>query len=416
MAQQSDQKLDGQGMRAIGVSLFYAEFDDYSPVRRKELRSIGMSYLADSLELTENDDFKSGRSLVILSGIHMDNKDRQKALETIEAAITTYVAYNRILKTVPPTPFRQKDLWNNRAGVPLWSLLRTKASYLAKLKRNNQAIQAYEESRRLIFEEFKGFLTGEILKEMAQLFNEDEDPDGHRFMNVLKTWKDQERHLWIYYHLIPYANLDALGRMFRASKLTGETSLVLEWLEKYEKKLRPRSLVAFNLQYALADYHSSVIRNVDEAKATVRSILMMQPMVNASTRDDVDEEMSNTRPRLAGIIFSQFSSFHDPVRKEELMEELKQIPGIHGEKDGFQESHIGMLYANMLRVMGLAREYQKYMDGIFEKCVNGLKDGDYYNDSPALRLLAKVLSCMEGLDFDARVAISARVSVLNQNI
>ncbi|KAF1958309.1 hypothetical protein CC80DRAFT_534088 [Byssothecium circinans] len=363
VAQHFNQTLDEKGMRAVGVTLFHAD------------------------------------------------------LSACSDAIATYKTYNLSLQTAPPTEFRKVYLWNDRADVMLWSLYRTKASYLANLDEKSQAFQAYEEARRLASNEWKGFLNGWVLEDIAQLFDEDEDPDGHRLMDALKTWTDRELQLWFDYSLIPYADMDALERMFRAAKLTGETHLVPEWLHKYGRKLAPRSLTAFNLQFALADFYSSVTGDTDKAKAVMRTILTMQhPSIDATTVEILDNAISETRLALAGIIFSQFSSSHDPLRKEELVQEMKHLPGTHGSEVSFLESHIGMLYANMLRIMGPAREYEKYMNELFETCVKGLADDDFYNDGPALRLLAKVLSSLEGLEFDARVALSAQFSVPDRDV
>ncbi|KAI8933383.1 hypothetical protein NX059_009998 [Plenodomus lindquistii] len=75
-----------------------------------------------------------------------------------------------------------------------------------------------------------------------------------------------------------------------------------------------------------------------------------------------------------------------------------------------------MLRANMLRVMGPAREYQKYMDGLFANCTHGLEDSVSWNDSSSLGLLSEVLASLDSLEKDARIAISAQFSVLNRAI
>jgi hypothetical protein len=262
-------------------------------------------------------------------------------------------------------------------------------------------------------QEFDGVLNGWVLEDIAQLFDEDRDPDGHGFMNALKTWNERELRTWFNYHFLPFADVDALGRMFRASKLTGETDLVLTWLNTYGKALQPRSLAAFNLQYALAEYYSSVIGDVDKAKGALHSVLTFEPKMDISQKDIVDSE---ARLRIAGIIFAQFSASNDPARKEELINELKHLPGTSEGEVTLNESHIGMLYANMLRIMGPAREYQKQMNQIFQSCIEGLSDEDSFNDGPTLRLLAKVLSFLDGLEFDARIALSAQFSVLDREL
>jgi hypothetical protein len=174
-----------------------------------------------------------------------------------------------------------------RAELTLMQLFRDKASYLAVLDRKDEAFQAYEQSRKLASHEFDGELAGWVLEDIALLFDEDRDPGGQSFMNTLRTWKDREFRNWLDYHLMPFADIRALGRMFRASKLTGEIELVLDRLNNYGRKLPPRSLAAFNLQYALGDFYSSVLRDVDKAKDALHSVLLATntlSILNAQTR------------------------------------------------------------------------------------------------------------------------------------
>ncbi|KAF2640637.1 hypothetical protein P280DRAFT_517998 [Massarina eburnea CBS 473.64] len=142
----------------------------------------------------------------------------------------------------------------------------------------------------------------------------------------------------------------------------------------------------------------------------------MQPNVYTRTQESFNDYILSTHPRLAGIVLFYFSTPHDPVRKEVPMNEMKYL-GTSGDENenenDFKETHIGMLNANMLRIMGLTCEYQKYLHEIFEACINGLTDHRFFNDRPALRLLDKVLSSLEGLEVDARIAISAQFSVLD---
>lgn len=245
---------------------------------------------------------------------------------------------------------------------------------------------------------------------------DDDDPDGQKLMGAVKTWQERELKIWFDYNFIPYLDIDSMNRMFRASTLTGETDLVLGWLDRYYKKLPPRSLTAFNVQLARSIFLAQNVADAEAAKAVGRSVLAMQPEVDATSEEYFILSISDARLDLAGIIFAQFSSSDDPVRKQELVEEMKHLPGPKGGEGDFQESHIGMLYANMLRVMGPAVEYNKYMNEVFQACVKGLGDDDSYNDATSLRLLTKILSSLPGLETDARIALCAQFSVLDQGI
>jgi hypothetical protein len=75
-----------------------------------------------------------------------------------------------------------------------------------------------------------------------------------------------------------------------------------------------------------------------------------------------------------------------------------------------------MLIANSLRIVGPAREYMTHMSNIFRTCMDGLSDKVSWNDGDSLRLLAKVLSSLDGLEYDARIAISSQFSVMDRTI
>jgi hypothetical protein len=261
-------------------------------------------------------------------------------------------------------------------------------------------------------------LAGWVLENFLVLFDaiEDEEAYGLQFMDAVKKWKEPEYKQWLTYNLDPYVEIDSLNRLFRASKLTGETDFVLNWLDSFAKDLSPRSLVAFNVQIAKSVFFTEVIQDEESAKSVLRIALTMHPEIDATKEEYYEYEVLEARLRLAGIIFAQFSAHDDPERKQGLVEEMKNLPNPRGAEINTSESHIGMLYANMLRFMGPALEYQRYMNQVFENCIKGLGDDDSYNDSSYLRLLAKVLSSLKGLENDALIAISAQFSILDQEV
>jgi hypothetical protein len=117
-------KLDKQGLRAVGVTLFHADFGACSE-SREELQAIAISYLKDSLSLTDDDCLESGGTLLNLSSMNAAIKNHKQAFEDIEKAIRMYETYNLSLNTDPPPPFREVYLWNDRPDVMLWSVSTT---------------------------------------------------------------------------------------------------------------------------------------------------------------------------------------------------------------------------------------------------------------------------------------------------
>ncbi|CAI6335539.1 unnamed protein product [Periconia digitata] len=411
--------LDSRAKRAIGITSFWTVTKEIPEERQLQIRKPALFYLVDSLEVSKLDTPQYGCSLYDLAKMYMELNNRQKAVEEIDATIETFTSYNRKIQESPEPPIRDFYLWTDSQQVKLWDLHLTKAIWLLKSDDKSSAFPSYERFRVVVREELKTSDTsvvGWVLEDIASIFEADEDPDGHRFMQVLKSWNKRERHTWLDYNLRAFADLRCLGRMFRAAVLTNETELVLGWLDAFEKTLTPKSFIKFNLYYALGDFCNNNVGNLEKAKSALGTAMRMQPTIDPKHEEDFNSAFAKIRLQLAGIIFTQFSTTPDPERKEVLIEEMRYLPGTAGGETSFSQSHVGMLFANMLLIMGPAREYQKYMNEIFEKCVNGLADSDPWNDPAALRLLAKVLSSLEGLEKDAQIALSAQFSMLDKNV
>jgi hypothetical protein len=56
------------------------------------------------------------------------------------------------------------------------------------------------------------------------------------------------------------------------------------------------------------------------------------------------------------------------------------------------------------------------MEETFQTCIKGLADTVGSNDSPRIRLLAKVLACLEGLEREALIALSCQFSAVDPEI
>lgn len=80
------------------------------------------------------------------------------------------------------------------------------------------------------------------------------------------------------------------------------------------------------------------------------------------------------------------------------------------------ESSTAIIYACMLRKVSSNSQFQDVLERLFQSCVKALSDTDSSNDQASLVLLAKVLACVPGLERDARIAFSAKYSILDQKI
>ncbi|ORY05487.1 hypothetical protein BCR34DRAFT_604521 [Clohesyomyces aquaticus] len=394
---------EAPAMRAIGIQLFDTWYEAADEEKQKSIRNQSIEWLEKSAEMAKEDGFEQGATLLALSQFYFRNENNEKAAESLENSIKRFAEIREDANLI-----KKKKL---DSYFKLWTLHCDKAEYLAKLDRKDEALADYNEARRLVGDEL---LWGWTLDDMALLFDEKTDPEGRHAMDVFKSWSKKELHRWLRYS-ISYGSSTALGTLYRAAYKTKETDLVREWLTVFEKSLEPDSLDLFNLRTAWADYYERAVLDSDKAREALRSALQLRPKVEGWAEDFYNERVSTIRMDLAGLIFSQFRASPDPTRKEALLEELKSLPGMKTD-DEFRESHIGMLLANMYRIMGPAREYQNQMNRIFQTCIAGLEDDVSWNDGNSLRLLAKVLSSLDGLQRDARITISAQFSVMDPSI
>jgi tetratricopeptide (TPR) repeat protein len=391
-------------MRAIGVTLYWSHHEIRFPNddHKEKEQSKAISYLRRAIDLIENDKMERAYTLRLLSQIHAHQDEYDDAVSALDASLANFADV-----TFSKDPEKQKKWVENECR----SVYMSKAWYLLRLEKKDTALDMYNEARNLAKD---GTIGGTWLDDIIYILDEKKDTDGHIVMDALKSWTDTERNSWFEFSLKYWTNFSALGRMYSAAKLSGETDIVLEWLNAFGKTLQPRSLIFFNLKEASSDFYNRVLDDVDRAKEELRNALMIQPKTDGRGEDIFHERISAVRMKLAGTIFSQFRKSCDPQQKEALVQEMR-LPGMTTD-DEIRESHIGMLNANMLRIMGPAREYQKAMDGIFKTCIDALEDNISWNDGYSLRLLVKVLSSLDSLERDACITLSLQFSVLDKSI
>lgn len=215
--------------------------------------------------------------------------------------------------------------------------------YLWKLGKRDEALDSLNKARQL-----PGSARTYVLDYIAIIIDEmDTTSDGHQLMAALKSWSDKERFSWFEWNLGYWADGQAFSRMYRAAKTTGETKLVLEWLNAFENTLSPTSRSRLGLGVVTAAFYDRVLDDKEKAKETLRQTLAIQPKHDEDDESDTFNEMiSQLRAKLASIIFTQFRETSDPQRKDDLFKEMMSLPGMKTD-DEFKESHIGMLVVNM---------------------------------------------------------------------
>ncbi|KAJ6196522.1 hypothetical protein J3E72DRAFT_243669 [Bipolaris maydis] len=394
---------DYKTLRAIGATLCDYGYD-YSDIERQNATlTEGASYLKQAVERMECDKQEKIETLRLLAPKYLWIDQHWEAIKY----------YDQAYDMLPDpdseglTKAQQTEFMDIRLDI-----LAAKASAFEELKQSEDALRIYNEARR-----FSGEmpLPGARLDDITMLFKEENDPDGSRLINEVKTWTERERNNWFQYCFEGWVDNAAVTRMQRAAKLTGETDLLLSWLYTLAKTLPEESYYLFNVRGAIASLYYPVMGDIEKGKALRQEILAMNPKPESWFEETMNEKKTDHRLKLAEILFHEFQNCSDPMKKEALIETLRTLPSAHVDDD-LQESHVGMLLANMLRIMGPAKEYQKHMNELFSACMNGLEDSVSWNDSSSLRLLSKVLGSLDGLERDAKIACTAQFSILDRSI
>lgn len=394
---------DYKTLRAIG-STFCSYGYDYTDIdRQKATLTEGASYLKQAVERMEGDTKEKIATLCLLAPKYNWIDQQAEAIKYYDQAYA--------MLPDPDSEGLTKEQRKEFNATRLEILILKSEAYV-ETKQLENALQVLNEARKFSGEEP---LAGYNLDDITLLFKEENDPDGSRLMSELKSWTEKERNSWFSYCFKGWVDAGAETRMQKAAKLTGETDLLLEWLYTLAKTLPEDSYYLFNIRGAIANIYYPVLGDVQKGKALRQEILGMRPKPESWEEETMNEKKTQHRMKLAEILFHEFQTSADPKKKEELIETMRLLPDAHDNED-FRESHVSMLLANMLRIMGPAKEYQQHMNELFAACIAGLEDSVSWNDSSSLRLLSKVLASLDGLERDAMIACAAQFSILDRTI
>ena len=205
----------------------------------------------------------------------------------------------------------------------------------------------------------------------------------------------------------------------RAAKKSSEDDL--KFLEQAQETWnRSVSNPRGSSPYLAAPYHSiyrlttlsqtyrRVVGNIEKAKAVLQEI-MANKATYLEQDSDAEIQLCNVRLELVYIIYEEFRSITNPVRKAALLHEVKGLSATKlagGNMKDVEESLIAVPYALMTSIMGPALDFQATMEKTFKSCIDGLTDTIGHNNEGSFRLLAKVLAILGGVDRDAQIALS----------
>jgi tetratricopeptide (TPR) repeat protein len=198
-----------------------------------------------------------------------------------------------------------------------------KARYYEYLNKPEDAVKSYDESRNV---NPNTALSGWLLDDITRVYQEERDPKAVQLYKLVQSWSDKERSAWLGYM---FENGDDFAVM-RLNQIAGyggqeERDFVTSTYDKYISTLTPPSNSLFMAKASLATLYRAVLG--DEAKA----LELLRELIKTNLADYdfsmvVEERFSEVRGELADMIFSEFCSTADPIRKTALLEEIKNIP------------------------------------------------------------------------------------------
>lgn len=396
-----DLAMEAGAMRAIGTTL-----DWYGT--SSEHFELAVEYLQKSVNLID-EDCRSEKFYTL--GLLSD------ALQSLDKPEDAVAVVDQAIAAAPVDADTDAELRQSH----LQKLI-SKARLLMRwpLERNAESINVYNEARHFAatFMEKKS-LDGYDLDDLLRLVWDDDKAEP---IKVLQTWTDEEVRAWIEY-LVDFEDTFSIDRLHEAAKKDGSASIefLLTNYAGYEKSLQARStnLLVFQAQRAKA--FRDVVEDVGKEKELYKTILYSK--AREEDTEQVERIRSLTRLSLAELLFNEFRSSSDPAHKKGLLQEMVRLD----ESDNPQNSDLSdlssvvpsytdVMLALMWRALGPSTSFQTYLDKTFKTCVAGLRDDTAWNDRNSLRLLAKVLACVEGRQRDSLIALSCQFSQIDTNL
>ncbi|KAL8388797.1 hypothetical protein RB595_008937 [Gaeumannomyces hyphopodioides] len=201
--------------------------------------------------------------------------------------------------------------------------------------------------------------------------------------------------------------------MFRVAKQEGESEAMLELLDSASQYAAEHKAYHSRapLLVGAAQFAWRVMGREEEAKDRLRTVLA-EPQIPSFY-------MSEAAELLAQLLYEQFRHSPVPNTKNSALEELRSVRSrMETDIVDFHPARSDTVVplALMLRKLGPALDYAGALQDAFSLCIDGLKDDTGANDFQSLRLLAKVLMCVDGLERDAQIAYTAQQYILDDDV
>ena len=282
------------------------------------------------------------------------------------------------------------------------------------LERYDDAIASFERARAIEPDEL---LEGQAYCLLPTILAVKQEKYGE-LIEKLKGWTLLERMTWLLAESNGETVIETPALTFmRAGHLSGEDEFVVQVYEEIIKFLDVRNMAGM-MRYLLATHYSYITGDLEKAK-TILKKLSHGVSIDPTWKTPNLEIPSGARALLAAVLYEQFRTTPDPSLKTKCLEEMRQVQEERMSDTSMSEMRefpTAPMYAIMLRKMGNVIEFQQVLEDAFRYCIATLTDAEGWNDSSSLRLLARVLALVGGLEMEAQIAFSAQYSVLDPDV
>lgn len=203
--------------------------------------------------------------------------------------------------------------------------------------------------------------------------------------------------------------------LHKAGKMTDQFQLVVSAYKDGIRMLQSWEAIEIVNQFflQLAEFHRTVVGG-PEALAEAKIIL--NKVLNTANDSQV---VSKASFQIADILVEEFRATRDPYRKIAAQGDMKMLVSKVRENMSIDfdatQSQTTIPLAYMTRKLA-AFEFQEKLRETFFGCYELLTDATISNDSQSLRMLAKVLAYVPGLERDAEIAASCQLYIVDKEV
>lgn len=280
----------------------------------------------------------------------------------------------------------------------------------------DEAVASYEAARRTLPDTP---MLGEDLQEQLGSLISNKYDDPAAIVNAVKSWTPLERLAWATWK---YDDHDEQHQAFQRS--CGRANEAEFMVNTYKEIINLLDAVdsgaPMRFELALAQWR--VCGDLAAAKELADEILETESDGSdyKFTGQDSSWTMVQTIDLISDVLYEQFRTSADPVRKAAIIAEMKGVTSrpLARSVSSWKSmlNHHQLVLARMVKKMGPMVEYQEILQQAFDVCYDSLTDNVGWNDSENLQSMAMALDIMGGFEKEARTLVSAVFSIMDKSL